>query len=60
MSLIIGASAATSCSLEGELVTELQDGRRFVLGPGVSYQVADGDGAHRSVSPKGARLFIVD
>jgi hypothetical protein len=46
--------------LEGELVTELRDGRRFVLGPGVSYQVADGDGAHRSVSPKGAKLFIVD
>ena len=46
--------------LEGELVTELRDGRRFVLGPGQSYQVADGDGAHRSVSPKGARLFVVD
>ena len=46
--------------LDGELITELRDGRRFVLGPGVSYQVADGDGAHRSSSPKGARLFIVD
>jgi len=46
--------------LEGELITELRDGRRFVLGPGVGYQVADGDGAHRSVSPKGARLFVVD
>ena len=46
--------------LEGELVTELRDGRRFVLGPGHSYQVADGDGAHRSVSPRGAQLFVVD
>jgi hypothetical protein len=46
--------------LEGELVTELRDGRRVVLGPSQSYQVADGDGAHRSVSPRGARLFIVD
>ena len=46
--------------LEGELVTELRDGRRFVLGPGHSYQVADADGAHRSVSPQGARLFVVD
>lgn len=46
--------------LEGELVTELRDGRRFVLGPGVGYQVADGDGAHRSSSSKGVRLFIVD
>jgi quercetin dioxygenase-like cupin family protein len=46
--------------LEGELISELRDGRSFTLVPGVSYQVADRDGAHRSVSPKGARLFIVD
>jgi hypothetical protein len=46
--------------LEGELTTELRDGRRFVLGPGVSYQVADRDGAHRSSTAAGARLFIVD
>lgn len=46
--------------LEGELLTELRDGRRFVTGPGHSYQVADADGAHRSSSPRGARLFIVD
>lgn len=46
--------------LEGELVTELRDGRTVVLGPGQSYLVADGDGAHRSRSPRGARLFIVD
>jgi hypothetical protein len=47
--------------LEGELVTELKDGRRFVLGPGMSYQVSDfGDAAHRSSAPTGARLFIVD
>jgi uncharacterized cupin superfamily protein len=46
--------------LEGELVTELRDGREVVLGPGQSYVVADGDGAHRSRSPRGARLFIVD
>jgi hypothetical protein len=46
--------------LEGELVTELRDGRELVLGPGQTYVVADGDGAHRSRSPKGARLFIVD
>lgn len=46
--------------LDGELVTELRDGRRFTVGPGMTYEVADGDGAHRSVSPKGAQLFIVD
>ena len=46
--------------LEGELHTELRDGREVVLGPGQSYIVADGDGAHRSRSPQGAKLFIVD
>jgi len=46
--------------LEGEIVNELQDGRSNVLGAGQGYVVADGDGAHRSRSPKGARLFIVD
>ena len=46
--------------LEGELVTELRDGRSFTLGPGQGYVVSDADGAHRSVSPRGARLFIVD
>ena len=46
--------------LDGELVTELRDGRRVTLGPGDTYVVADGDGAHRSSSPRGAQLFIVD
>jgi quercetin dioxygenase-like cupin family protein len=46
--------------LEGELVTQLRDGREVVLGTGQSYVVAEGDGAHRSRSPQGAKLFIVD
>jgi quercetin dioxygenase-like cupin family protein len=46
--------------LEGELQTELEDGRRFVLTPGVSYQVADHAEAHRSSTPIGAKLFVVD
>lgn len=46
--------------LEGELHTELQDGRTVVLTPGTSYQVADGAEAHRSSTSTGARLFIVD
>jgi quercetin dioxygenase-like cupin family protein len=46
--------------LEGELHTELEDGRKFVLTPGVSYQVADGAEAHRSHTEVGAKLFIVD
>lgn len=46
--------------LEGELHTELKDGRRFVLKPGMSYQVADNAEPHRSFTPVGAKLFIVD
>jgi hypothetical protein len=50
--------------LEGELDTELRDGRTFTLTPGMSYQVSDfadfGDAAHRSSTKTGAKLFIVD
>ena len=46
--------------LEGELRTELADGRTFELKPGMSYQVADGAEPHRSSTAVGARLFIVD
>lgn len=46
--------------VEGELVTELEDGRSFVLKPGMSYQVADNAEAHRSSTVSGAKLFIVD
>ena len=46
--------------LEGELRTELADGRVFTLLPGMSYQVADGAESHRSSTRTGARLFIVD
>ena len=47
--------------VEGELETELKDGRTFKLVPGTSYQVSDfGDAAHRSSTTTGAKLFIVD
>lgn len=46
--------------VEGELHTELKDGRTFVLRPGMSYQVADHAEAHRSSAPLGAKLFVVD
>lgn len=46
--------------LEGELHTELEDGRTFLLKAGMSYQVADNAEPHRSSTPCGARLFIVD
>jgi hypothetical protein len=46
--------------LDGELHTELEDGRKFILRPGMSYQVADNAEPHRSWTEVGARLFIVD
>ena len=47
--------------IEGELHTELRDGRTFTLTTGMSYQVSDlGDAAHRSSTATGAKLFIVD
>jgi len=46
--------------LEGELHTELADGRKVILTPGVSYQVADNAEPHRSSTQTGVKLFIVD
>ncbi|MFT8735996.1 MAG: DHCW motif cupin fold protein [Zymomonas mobilis] len=47
--------------LEGELDSELRDGRKFKLTAGMGYQVSDfGDAAHRSSTQTGAKLFIVD
>ena len=46
--------------LEGELDTEVADGRTFRLTAGVSYQVADNAEPHRSSTRTGAKLFIVD
>jgi len=46
--------------LEGELHTELDDGREFTLTAGMSYQVADNAEPHRSSTKLGAKLFVVD
>jgi quercetin dioxygenase-like cupin family protein len=46
--------------LEGEMNTELQDGRVFNLKAGMTYQVGDNAEAHRSSTEVGCKLFIVD
>ena len=46
--------------MEGELHTELEDGRKFTLKPGMSYQVADNADPHRSHTNVGVKLLIVD
>lgn len=45
----------------GELTIEHQNGQRYALGPGMSYQVGDNGGPpHRVRSQSGARVFVVD
>jgi len=46
--------------LEGEFDSELKDGRKFRLSPGMCYLVADNVDPHRSYSEKGVKLLIVD
>lgn len=46
--------------MEGELITELDDGHEFIMKAGTSYQVADDANPHRSRTSTGAKLFIVD
>lgn len=46
--------------MEGEMTTELEDGRSFIPSKGMSYFVGDDCEAHRSRTEKGCKLFIVD
>ena len=46
--------------LEGAFVSELQNGKSFTLTKGMSYIVSDDCSSHRSVSPTGVKLLIID
>jgi quercetin dioxygenase-like cupin family protein len=46
--------------IEGEMDTELADGRVMKLSQGMCYFVGDNSEAHRSATATGCRLFIVD
>ena len=46
--------------LEGEMNTELEDGRIMKLTKGTSYFVGDDCEAHRSSTENGCKFFIVD
>lgn len=46
--------------VDGEMTTELKDGRKFILRKGMTYQVGDNSDSHRSFTEKGVTLFIVD
>ena len=46
--------------LEGEMTSELSDGRMFSLKAGMSYAVSDNVSCHRSHSSSGVKLMIID
>ncbi|RJP62711.1 MAG: hypothetical protein C4539_17140 [Ignavibacteriales bacterium] len=46
--------------IEGEMVSELKDGRKSILKKGMAYHVGDNIDSHRSYTEKGVKLFIVD
>jgi quercetin dioxygenase-like cupin family protein len=45
---------------EGEMETELKDGRTIVLTKGMTYFVGDNCETHRTSTVNGCKLFIVD
>lgn len=46
--------------LEGEFVSELENGEAVTLSKGMTYIVSDNLSSHRSLSEKGVKLLIVD
>ena len=46
--------------LEGDFVSELKDGRKFILQKGMTYVVSDELSSHRSVAENGVKLLIID
>jgi quercetin dioxygenase-like cupin family protein len=46
--------------LEGEFVSELENGEAFTLSAGMTYIVSDNLSSHRSVTESGVKLLIVD
>lgn len=46
--------------LEGEFVSELENGEKLSLTKGMSYIVSDDLSSHRSISKNGVKLLIID
>ncbi len=46
--------------LDGEFVTELENGKKSILTKGMSYIVSDNLSSHRSISKDGVKLLIID
>jgi quercetin dioxygenase-like cupin family protein len=46
--------------LEGEFISELQDGSKSILTKGMTYIVSDDLSSHRSTTEAGVKLLIID
>jgi hypothetical protein len=46
--------------LNGEFVSEMEDGREFILTKGMTYVVSDDLSSHRSATKDGVKLLIID
>lgn len=46
--------------LEGEFVSEMETGERFILSKGATYVVSDDLSSHRSTTVDGVKLMIID
>ena len=46
--------------LEGEFVSELQNGENFILKKGMTYIVSDDMSSHRSKTKDGVKVMIID
>jgi quercetin dioxygenase-like cupin family protein len=46
--------------LEGEFVSELENGEEFILTKGMTYVVSDELSSHRSITKEGVKLMIID
>jgi len=46
--------------LEGEFVSELQNGEEFILTKGMTYVVTDDLSSHRSSTENGVKVMIID
>ena len=46
--------------IEGEFISEQNDGSKYTMSAGMGYIVGDNINEHRSYTEKGVKLFIVD
>ncbi|HEX2969606.1 MAG TPA: DHCW motif cupin fold protein [Bacteroidales bacterium] len=46
--------------LEGEFISEMQNGEKFILKKGMTYVVSDELSSHRSYSENGVKVMIID